>query len=210
MRLLFIYGFLSILFLYLYLCFSPFMMLSSLAFLPSNFHRTPCDCVLESHQGAKFHSTLTPTPTPNPACHVPLLTTLWLIMRFWQGSGLFGVPGSIIPASHSTFSISKRRKANKVLLSYRCLVIKCGRICNFLIANGPNQLVVVHSSFRILEGEFQDPGRWYQNLWMPKSLIWSVLVFLYHLQTPSCILKSCPYGLEYITQCKGGMLVLTV
>lgn len=82
-------------------------------FSPSNLSRTPSDCALESHQGTKFHWALT------PLLHMSLFC--------WQDSCLFGTPGST-PASHDTFSVFKKRKANKALVSYRCLAIKGGSI----------------------------------------------------------------------------------
>lgn len=110
---------------------SVFLSLYDVFFSPSNLSRTPSDCALESHQGTKFHWALTPL----------LHMSLFWVLCCWQGSGLFGAPGST-PASHDTFSVSKKRKANKVLVSYRCLAIKGGSICNFLIARlGPTSLL---------------------------------------------------------------------
>lgn len=66
----------------------------------------------------------------------------------------------------------------------------------------------MQSSLCILDGEFPDPRRWSQNPQMLKSVMWNVLVFLRNLYTPSCIVKSCLYGLQRQIQCEGEVIGL--
>lgn len=186
--------------------FFPFMMLSRSMFSLSNFSKTPRNGISVSCQGTKFYSTL------NQSSHIPLLSFLWLMMRIQQDSGLFWAPGFIIAASCS--NVPKRERPINACLIGMLWQENMVNICNILIVrlshgkwhyNRHCLLIVEHSAFRIL-GEFQDPRRWSQNPQMLKSVMWNVLVFLCHLYTPSCIVKSCLCGLECQIQCKGGAI----
>lgn len=199
-------AFLSIL---LYLYFFLFMMLSRSVFSLSNFSKTPSNCISVSCQGTKFYSIL------NQSSHVPLLSILWLMMSIQQDLGLFWAPGFTIAASCSILPVPQRERPINVCLIGMLWQENMVNICNILIArlshgkwhyNRHCLLIVEQSAFCILEGEFQDPRRWSQNPQMLKSVMWNVLVFLCHLYTPSCIVKSCLYGLECQIQCKGGVI----
>lgn len=188
------------------------MILSSATFSLVNLCKIPSDCILGFYKGTNFYSTL------NQPSHVPLLRILCLIMRFPQGSGLFWAPRFITPASCRILSVPKREMPIESLSHRDSWQVNVVNICNILIARvGPWQchydrhylLIVVQSFFCILEGEFQDPRRWYQSPQILKPLIWNVPVFLYNLYTSSCIVKSCPYDLEYLIQCKQEVTVTT-
>lgn len=104
-------------------------------FSPSNLSRTPSDCALESHQGTKFHWSLT-----------LLHMSLFWVLCCWQGSGLFGLLLLMTPSLSA-----KRERPIKHLSHTDAWQLK---MAAFLSKTWPNQLVVVQPSFCILEGEF--------------------------------------------------------
>lgn len=89
---------------------------------------TPNNGILVSCQGTKFYSTL------NQSSHVPLLSILWLMMRFQQDSGLFLTPEFITPASCSILSVPKRERPINACLIGMLWQENMDNICNILIA----------------------------------------------------------------------------